>query len=261
MKATKKIVGAACALVAAVALAAGSTFAWFVSNGTVTATGLTVDVVTSNSYLIIGSDINTLWENNETKLDLVDATTSELNPSAHENVTSNDDLTKVGSWYTGKGTTSANGTLDEKTKTTLTAFDGYVVVKDIFISVSEGSEDVTSVKMTMDAVGGWDSTVGNSAISVVLLWQNVEKNGTVSTDWKIVEANAETNHSVAGVDIGGVTSEQYIQLKVMVYFDGNNEEVIGLNAKKLEGVTLNFTFTDGTSSTTGGETGGEDTGD
>lgn len=60
MKATKKIVGAACALVAAVALSAGSTFAWFTSNGTVKATGLTIDVNTSNSYLVIGNEVNEL---------------------------------------------------------------------------------------------------------------------------------------------------------------------------------------------------------
>lgn len=52
MKATKKIVGATAALVAAVALSAGSTFAWFTANDTVTATGLSVDVTTVNNLLI-----------------------------------------------------------------------------------------------------------------------------------------------------------------------------------------------------------------
>ncbi|MDE7087183.1 MAG: hypothetical protein K2O67_03220, partial [Clostridia bacterium] len=52
MKATKKIVGAACALVAAVALSAGSTFAWFASNSEVTATGMHVQAtVPTNLYI------------------------------------------------------------------------------------------------------------------------------------------------------------------------------------------------------------------
>ena len=52
MKATKKIVGAACALVAAVALSAGSTFAWFASNNTVTATNMLVQAtVPMNLYI------------------------------------------------------------------------------------------------------------------------------------------------------------------------------------------------------------------
>lgn len=52
MKATKKIVGATCALVAAVALSAGSTFAWFASNDTVTATGMSVTAVTNSNLYI-----------------------------------------------------------------------------------------------------------------------------------------------------------------------------------------------------------------
>lgn len=55
MKATKKIVGAACALVAAVALSAGSTFAWFSSNDTVHVDGMKVQAkVPENLYICEG---------------------------------------------------------------------------------------------------------------------------------------------------------------------------------------------------------------
>ncbi len=53
MKATKKIVGAACALVAAVALSAGSTFAWFTANSQVSIGNVTADVVTKGGDLQI----------------------------------------------------------------------------------------------------------------------------------------------------------------------------------------------------------------
>lgn len=56
MKATKKIVGAACALVAAVALAAGSTFAWFTSNNDVTAKGMQVKAASADSLMISADD-------------------------------------------------------------------------------------------------------------------------------------------------------------------------------------------------------------
>lgn len=52
MKATKKIVGAACALVAAVALSAGSTYAWFAANNEVSADGMTVSAVSPANLLI-----------------------------------------------------------------------------------------------------------------------------------------------------------------------------------------------------------------
>ncbi len=54
MKATKKIVGAACALVAAVALSAGSTFAWFTSNAEVNIGQIDAKVVTKGGDLQIG---------------------------------------------------------------------------------------------------------------------------------------------------------------------------------------------------------------
>lgn len=52
MKATKKIVGATAALVAALALSAGSTFAWFSSNSSVTATGMDISVATTKNIVI-----------------------------------------------------------------------------------------------------------------------------------------------------------------------------------------------------------------
>lgn len=54
MKATKKIVGASCALVAALALSAGSTFAWFTSNSNVSVSQIQANVVTLGGDLQIG---------------------------------------------------------------------------------------------------------------------------------------------------------------------------------------------------------------
>ena len=58
MKATKKIVGAACALVAAVALSAGSTFAWFAMNDTVTATNMQIQATTASNLAISADGTN-----------------------------------------------------------------------------------------------------------------------------------------------------------------------------------------------------------
>lgn len=52
MKATKKIVGATAALVAAVALSAGSTFAWFATSDQVTVSSMNVNVAVTNNLLI-----------------------------------------------------------------------------------------------------------------------------------------------------------------------------------------------------------------
>lgn len=55
MKATKKIVGAAVALVAAVALSAGTTFAWFTSNSAVSISTISATVVTKGGDLRIAT--------------------------------------------------------------------------------------------------------------------------------------------------------------------------------------------------------------
>ncbi len=148
MKATKKIVGAACALVAAVALSAGSTFAWFSSNGTVDATGLEVAVSTNNAYLIIADTAANLTKGWKTisleNVGKVDGTGEnagtkvpvELKPSAYKtvttkvNTTTNEKeidqitdpttlnpadatcVTKVANWYTAQGTSATNGTIE-----------------------------------------------------------------------------------------------------------------------------------------------------
>lgn len=265
MKATKKIVGAACALVAAVALSAGSTFAWFVSNASVTATGLQVDVATSNSYLVISDDYNTLRDGtsaNKTSITLVSGEAA-IKPSAHKEVAESaggdkitaNDLTTATSWYEGKGTSPSDGTLNEETKKDLSTsgLTGYVVEDDIFVSVATGSDDVEHVKLKMTLPEGesWDTSVGNSAISVIVLYQNIANGGSVAT-WSYVEANAGNNHALgsdAMLDLGMVTEDDYLQIHVMVYFDGNNSDVKGINAASLEGVTLNFEFVDGASIT------------
>lgn len=142
MKATKKIVGAACALVAATALAAGSTFAWFSSNGTVSATGLNVNVSTNNAYLIIAENTTALTTTDAADLKELDLSTigktgetyTKLLPSAYkaiesvsgktvtlkEKTTKEEGATETGApsittattWYTGQGTNFEDGTIE-----------------------------------------------------------------------------------------------------------------------------------------------------
>lgn len=302
MKATKKIVGAACALVAAVALSAGSTFAWFSSNGTVDATGLEVAVSTNNAYLIIADTAANLskgWKN--ISLEEVgkdnEGNAVELKPSAYKTVTTkiNDTtkekeidqitdpttlapadatcVTKVGNWYTAQGTSATNGTIETDKDTgnpvqeTLTDFGGYVIVTNMYISVA-GTVAVKDVQMTITD-NAWTkvtaSTKSNDAISLLILYRTLDvddtKDGaatTSNTNWKKKEVNAEGNHLLGEttdnnflkVNDGDLDSSKYIEIQVMVYFDGNHTDVNTMNQANLTGVKLDFTFTD--PSTAGG---------
>lgn len=277
MKATKKIVGAACALVAAVALSAGSTFAWFSSNGTVDAKGMEIQVSSSDAYLII-ADSATNLKDEKTEITLA-SSAGELLPSAYwtkktsgegyEDLTTkaasgSGSIVDAGSWYTGKGTTSTNGALLEGSKVALNDdnFDEYVVVDEIFVAVSKGSPSVEHVYMSVNPTTSWNSTnsedTNNSTVSVVILYQTMDADHTTTGTWNIAELSDEgndygaANHKFLGgdtLDLGGLEPSQnyanYIHIKLMVYFDGNNADVNTANSANLTGITLDFQFTDG----------------
>ncbi len=282
MKATKKIVGAACALVAAVALSAGSTFAWFSSNGEVTATGLKVDVKTDNSYLVIAAATGDLNQEGKdyTTLSLAnvgvkDGKTTILKPSAHitedgdelskegratdENAPSiltltakdNDGaITTQGSWYTAQGKDAADGSIKDGSIDYITTWDEYVVSTDFVISVSSGSIAVKHIYATMTCTKN-DTKKTDAPINVVFLYQYVAKDGT---NYGTVSATAYTMTDVVAttglgtLDLvptnGEVSAYDHIAVKVMVYMDGNNSAVYTNNQTNLTGVTLNFTFSD-----------------
>ena len=82
MKATKKIVGAACALVAAVALSAGSTFAWFATSNTVSVTEMKVQAtVPMNLYIEGGYELD-MTKFSKTSLAINDSEVTPLTPAA-----------------------------------------------------------------------------------------------------------------------------------------------------------------------------------
>lgn len=84
MKASKKIIGASCALVAAVALSAGSTFAWFSTNGTVTADNMEVQVTAAPALVISLSP--TMGTQTAVSFDSPE-TANTLTPATHNNGT------------------------------------------------------------------------------------------------------------------------------------------------------------------------------
>ena len=83
MKASKKIVGATAALVAAVALSAGSTFAWFATSGTAKIDGLTVNVKSPTNLYIAASYTNNIDQitATEVKFTTTSATLSPVTPA------------------------------------------------------------------------------------------------------------------------------------------------------------------------------------
>ena len=289
MKATKKIVGAACALVAAVALSAGSTFAWFSTNGSVDATGLEVKVSTNNAYLVIADTVAGLKDGQKeislAKLGKKDGKAIELLPSAYKKVTVTENtdeetgkvthtvstpsdthiawadsttdadkkaITEKTTWYTGKGYSATDGSLvGTGTELTDENFANYVITAKMYLSVL-GTASVSEVNMSF-TYEFEDEEKENDAITLLVLYRKVEnKEGATAGDWSHSETtlasdgkfgtNSELN--LLDGDEDGLSSTHYIEVCVMVYFDGNSSVVTTDNQANLTGATFDFNFAD-----------------
>lgn len=254
MKATKKIVGAACALVAAVALSAGSTFAWFAMNNSVTATGMQVDVKTENTYLLISSSKSTASDIQSdglitTPLTVSDAEAKVLPCKPKEAseigdgkifategntaVTSYETASTWANWYTANGTTTSDGSLKAGTATSLTGFSGYVIEKTVYLTVAAGANAANNLKVS--------ATITKKASGTTMTAVKV----LVTTDDGGFATLTTTNNS--NIDIKGtntnLTDNTVRTVKIYIYYDGSDNSVYTNNVVNLSGATITLSFT------------------
>lgn len=249
MKATKKIVGAACALVAAVALSAGSTFAWFASNNSVKASGLKLTVNTSSSYLIIGnsaqskvSDIRAEGGKTETTFT---ASASKLTPVAHETLTSTT-VDKVSSedglWYT-QVADAPNSSASSGAKTKITNMTGYVLTDCLYFSVKAGSGDsgalsVQAVEVKKDG-GELSGNETVKPVSVIFVCgANLVEYKFKGAVWDKVGESSQLATTVKDSTL----DSDLVRVDVYVYYDGENTEVYSDNATNLVGAEISVSF-------------------
>ncbi len=179
MKATKKIVGAACALVAAVALSAGSTFAWFASNGTVKAEGMKVKASVPTALLIAGNHEAVYSQ----------ATVSATAISASDTVFSSGGLTlneTTAHVLSPTTITNTNGTLTFGTATSENVGDANAsaTTTNIKESSDAGAVDAT---VTVDGVKESSATALSSYIACypMQLYRQVESDETQAVNAKV----------------------------------------------------------------------------
>lgn len=255
MKATKKIVGATCALVAAVALSAGSTFAWFASNTNVTASGMNVTAKSESTYLAIAQTISGGKIGNGTTINLSSVTgtvlpvsfaTSEIKNEAGDTT-----LVTANKWYKANGTATDNGAAvkDSKEELTISEESGigsasgsdYYVYTEFYVGLAEGSSATTK---------GIQADVTFSAATE----SNLNKSFTVAIDYDAQPTISIDQYYVYGAATGPVTkySSAYlaasvtttpVKVKVYLYFDGEDTNCTTANAINLDAITVNLKFT------------------
>ena len=158
MKATKKIVGATAALVAAVALSAGSTFAWFATNSTVTANGMQVTVDSTQSYLLITSG-NTAFSGTSDTTETLTSYSTAIKPCTHDwNVGVDTGLKYVNNPDQVDGSSGLQSGDTELTYTAVEKADDnnstYYYDYVIYLGAWEQSISDKSLKMTLSPVEG-----------------------------------------------------------------------------------------------------------
>ena len=237
MKKFRKLVPALCMLLISAVLLGTSTFAWFSMNTTVTATGMQVTAKTDHTYLLISdtNDKDTLQTNPTAanrKVDFAMGTASELAPSAHDTfgaTGASTDAATVGKWYSAQGKTPDKTDMKDDTKTALAGFDGYVLTKSVYITVTKDSKIATNLKVSATITNNTTATdIAPLKVLVVCGDKYVE-----------LAPDALTSTTVLADQI---KSDALTKVDIYIYYDGNHANVTTNNSANLGGATVELTF-------------------
>lgn len=244
MKKFRKLVPALCMLLISAVLLGTSTFAWFSMNTTVTATGMQVTAKTDHTYLLITDNsenkgLDKLLQDlqaNPTaanrKVDFAMGTASSLAPSAHETfgaTGASTDAATVGKWYSAQGKTPDKTDMKDDTKTALTGFDGYVLTKSVYITVTKDSKAAANLKVSATITKNTTATdITPIKVLVVCGDKYVELSFTTSTSETVL---AET-----------ISAGELTEVDIYIYYDGAHANVTTNNSANLGGAAVELTF-------------------
>lgn len=246
-KALKKQMGAAIAMVLVAAVALGSaTFAWFVSNNTVTATTSKISAQSNAPFLKI--DKTAITAGSTTSISYAEDADVKLYPAQVVKNTDNKPLFK--SAYAS----AANATT-ELTKSRYDVGDAAAAVKGEFAikkSFKIGTADakagsfknlkVAGVELTSKGTGGLED-----ALSILVVcgdnWAVYKKSadGTVLTEYKDKVSAAGVNTD--GVLANAIEANNSVDVDVYVFYDGSETNVYTDNLSKLTAIGATVTFT------------------
>ena len=260
MKTSKKITIAALSAATALVGATGavSSFAWFATNGTVSATGMAIKSKVTNNYLEIKNG-NADANNDENWLTTVAATGSlkEVAPVHPVKSFSVDDQKVVNydggeelTWIAANSKDASVAAKDGKYFAATVGNDGgdFAFVETFNIRIRPGTSVLTATNLALSSVAWTDSTqIKDNAAKIapamrVLAYNETAKVGTIFSyttgSWAREETTAEYLNA-------SFTSEQVQNIKVYVYIDGEDQACTSNNARVglATGYSVNLTFT------------------
>jgi len=215
MKKTKLIIPAIGMLLLSTAASITGTVAWFSMNTSVTATGMSVTAKSDSYFLeIAGSEDEGYSTTGTNNLD------EDLYPTAHETLVALADIENVGKWYFQYSTSTSNASANLTTKTYLSTFAGYVATCTYSVRLNANSGQATAYDLYVSSV----TIPANKGIRVIVA-------GT--------DGYSEFSTSATTIAPGDVLSEEVTKtaqdIKVYIYFDGNDANVYSDNVSNLKG--------------------------
>lgn len=244
VKALKKQLGAAVAMVCVAAVALGSsTYAWFVSNNKAEATTTNISAQSNSAYLVIDTKKTTTGSKSSVS---AGDTVTPLYPAKIEKSSGNAlwksayaDKANAATMKAGTEFTIDDGTAEKAVSA------GYAVKNTFYIGTGTYDGEFTNLHITGVTVDTATTTgddgnknLGN-AMRVLVVCGN---------DWQVWSAAGEklsSSESLGTAFTTGVKKDQDATVDVYVYYDGDDENVYSDNLTNLtsNGVTITFEAT------------------
>lgn len=247
-KALKKQMGAAIAMVLVAAVALGSaTFAWFVSNNSVTATTSKISAQSNAPFLKI--DKTAIGKDSTTSISYEEDADVKLYPAqVVKNTDDNKPLFKSAYASAATATTElAKSRYDVGDAATAVAGD-FAIKKSFKIGTSDEKAGsfknlkVSGVKLTSEGTDGLED-----ALSILVVcgdnWAVYKKSadGMVLTEYKDTVSAAGNNTD--GVLADTIAANSSVDVDVYVFYDGSETNVFTNNLDKLTAIGATVTFT------------------
>lgn len=232
---TQLLAAIAMVLVASIALGS-STYAWFASNTKVDATGMQVTAQSTQAFLLISNEKRTATEiQAENKTSVLLTVTDEdakLMPAAHETITkAAEAAVDQNKWYTGFSADPTKVEMNAGTKQTLTAFTGYVIHKQVWVTVAKNSTPVKDLSVS--------ATIGSKSTGTITQAKVLVASSDAAAELSSAATAPTTKLTGATTTI---TDSAVVALDIYIYIDGNDSAVYTNNFNSLDTATISLSF-------------------
>jgi hypothetical protein len=198
MKATKKILGAAAALVLSLGIATGSTYAWFASNSTATVDSFEVGVTSSTDNLLVAigdTSVDSAFKSKITNAEIVAEIQKNIDSSTNPTTTAKlDALTSTDNginFYT-KAEAAKEDDSDNSTSGTKTE-----ISSGKFITFTLTFRSYTALSLMLDSTSAVTASATNNSSNLVVAWANSDGNSAVTTSKYGIDSDLAVGAKIA----------------------------------------------------------------